>query len=368
MTITVAKFVAAPAANPANAAISGTAGTAESIVAGDFASLLLGQLAGESLAAESAPTGKSGDQAAAETSDGTALADASQLFAALGLPMPPAGGIGTIRTAGADAAISGETRDTPRPLKGATLAGIQDTVAAASGKNDDAGRQPGIGDAGLAEATNSAGMKDALQAAAGAGNPAKLAGPHAAQQLDSPIAARENAAVQAAVTSPSVHPAASQVTAPVATDAALHVATPVKDAAWPAELSQKVVWMARQDLQSAQITLNPPQLGPIEISLDVKNDQASATFVSGNAEVREAIESALPRLREMLAGVGVELGQTNVSHESFRQAGEQNGNRPQTQTAANGAASERSVIAPATMGSVQVGKSSSGNGLVDTFA
>jgi len=45
MTISVAKFVAAPAANPAATAVSGTAAQADSILAGDFANLLLGQLA-----------------------------------------------------------------------------------------------------------------------------------------------------------------------------------------------------------------------------------------------------------------------------------------------------------------------------------
>ncbi len=100
----------------------------------------------------------------------------------------------------------------------------------------------------------------------------------------------------------------------------MHIETPLKNQAWPAEFGQKIVWMTTQDKQSAQITLNPPQLGPIEISLNVKNDQATAVFVSANAEVRAVIESAMPRLREMLEGAGVQLGQTNVSAESFRQS------------------------------------------------
>lgn len=102
-------------------------------------------------------------------------------------------------------------------------------------------------------------------------------------------------------------------------DAALKIETPVHDRAWANDFSQKIVWLATSDKQSAQLTLNPPQMGPIEISLTISKDSASAFFVSQNAEVREAIETALPRLREMLAGAGIELGQAHVGAESFRQ-------------------------------------------------
>ena len=77
----------------------------------------------------------------------------------------------------------------------------------------------------------------------------------------------------------------------------------------PAAAVYKIVWLTANDQKFAQLTLNPPQMGPIEISLNINKDTASAYFISPNAEVREAIETALPRLREMLAGVGIELGQ-----------------------------------------------------------
>jgi flagellar hook-length control protein FliK len=90
---------------------------------------------------------------------------------------------------------------------------------------------------------------------------------------------------------------------------------------WSGDFAQTVTWVATRRYQSAELTLNPPALGNIEISLKLDSDRstASAVFVSSNAEVREAIETALPKLREMLAGAGIELGQTNVSAESFRQ-------------------------------------------------
>lgn len=111
------------------------------------------------------------------------------------------------------------------------------------------------------------------------------------------------------------------------TQTSLAIETPVRHSAWANDFSQKIVWLASNDKQIAQITLNPPQMGPIEISLNMNKENASAFFVSPHAEIREAIETALPRLREMLAGVGIELGQANVSAESFKQQAE-NGKTP----------------------------------------
>ena len=101
-------------------------------------------------------------------------------------------------------------------------------------------------------------------------------------------------------------------------EAALPVSTHVRDQNWSSDFGQKIVWLAANDKQTAQLTLNPPHMGPIEVSISVDKGSANASFVSANADVRQAIESALPRLREMLASSGIELGQTNVGSESFR--------------------------------------------------
>ena len=97
------------------------------------------------------------------------------------------------------------------------------------------------------------------------------------------------------------------------------IETPVHDRNWQEAFTQKIVWLANNDRQSAQITLNPPQMGPIEIALNIDKGNATASFVSASADVRESIEMALPRLREMFASIGLELGQASVRDESFRQ-------------------------------------------------
>lgn len=99
----------------------------------------------------------------------------------------------------------------------------------------------------------------------------------------------------------------------------LAVEPEVGAAGWNGALGQKVLWMATQHQQVAEMHLNPPNLGPLEVRLTIINDQATAQFVSHHPAVREALESALPRLREMLAESGITLGNVQVGAESFAQ-------------------------------------------------
>lgn len=90
------------------------------------------------------------------------------------------------------------------------------------------------------------------------------------------------------------------------------VSAPIHTENWPQQFGEKVVWMAKNDLQTAQININPPQLGPVQITLNLSGDQATAVFASPHAEVRQAIESSMPQLRDMLASAGINLGDANV--------------------------------------------------------
>jgi flagellar hook-length control protein FliK len=92
---------------------------------------------------------------------------------------------------------------------------------------------------------------------------------------------------------------------------------PLRAPGWDGELAQRIVWMVGRQAQWAEISLNPPNLGNVEVHLSLKGNDASAYFYSPHAAVREAIDESLSRLREMLAGVGISLGQTQVSQESF---------------------------------------------------
>lgn len=200
-------------------------------------------------------------------------------------------------------------------------------------------------------------------ASAGDDTPAKFA-VAAASVAETPLKAESsptNEASEKAISTLAAHSATT-----VQRDAPLAVQTHVRDQSWSSDFAQKIVWLANNDKQSAQLTLNPPQMGPIEISLSVDKGSASAAFVSANPEVRDAIETALPRLREMFASAGIQLGQTNVSSESFRQQSESNAGNPAQSQARGDNAILAGVSGESTTTRAFLGQG--GNGLVDLFA
>lgn len=140
--------------------------------------------------------------------------------------------------------------------------------------------------------------------------------------------------------------------------------TPLGGAGWGTELGQKVVWLVQNQQQTAHISVTPPQLGPVEIRLDLSQDQASMTFVSPHAPVRDAIEAALPRLREMLAEHGLSLGNVDVSAQSFGHGRPETG-RPHTP---GDAAAVAGSPPPAGLALRPAGLITGREGMVDTFA
>ncbi|WP_109370455.1 MULTISPECIES: flagellar hook-length control protein FliK [unclassified Massilia] len=99
--------------------------------------------------------------------------------------------------------------------------------------------------------------------------------------------------------------------------------------AWENQVGQKIVYMAGSEEQTASLTLNPPDLGPLQVVLSVSNDQASVSFSANQEEVRQALENALPRLREMMSESGITLGNASVN------AGMPDGSQAREQAARN---------------------------------
>jgi flagellar hook-length control protein FliK len=97
----------------------------------------------------------------------------------------------------------------------------------------------------------------------------------------------------------------------------LSIDAPIRSPLFSQELGERVVWLASRQGQVAGIVLNPPHLGPLEVRLSLHGGEAGAQFFSPHPQVRDAIEAALPRLREMMAEAGVTLGQANVRDEAF---------------------------------------------------
>jgi flagellar hook-length control protein FliK len=99
----------------------------------------------------------------------------------------------------------------------------------------------------------------------------------------------------------------------------LDVAAPVTSRDFGQEVGNRIVWMATQNRQVAELRIDPPELGPVEVRLSISNDQANLSFHSPHATVRDALHASLPRLQDMLQGLGITLGQVSVGAEGFGQ-------------------------------------------------
>ena len=145
----------------------------------------------------------------------------------------------------------------------------------------------------------------------------------------------------------------------------IQVDQPVGQPRWGGDFAQKIVWLTSQQHQVAEIHLNPAHLGPVEVMLSISQDQATAQFVSPNLAVREAIEQALPKLREMMAENGIQLGNVMVGAESFQQDNKQqhffSGQAP------NDPKSSSATLDPVSQMETTV-VSNKHNGIVNTYA
>lgn len=91
---------------------------------------------------------------------------------------------------------------------------------------------------------------------------------------------------------------------------------PVGTAAWSDELGARLYLMADKGHHAASLKLSPEHLGPLEVRIAVKDDQATVWFGAANADTRAALEQALPRLRELFAAQGLALAHSGVFQEA----------------------------------------------------
>lgn len=108
----------------------------------------------------------------------------------------------------------------------------------------------------------------------------------------------------------------------------------------PAQLHQKVNLMLTDKLQQAEIQLDPLGLGKMKIQIQMGSDnQANVHFVVQHGQTREMLEQAMPRLRDMLAGQGIQLGQTLVQQQPQQQSQGQSAFSGQGQSGQHGSGS-----------------------------
>src|SRR5450830_450758 len=109
------------------------------------------------------------------------------------------------------------------------------------------------------------------------------------------------------------------------------ITQPFGSTGWDKAVGQKVLWMVGESIHSAELSLNPPDLGPLQIVLKVTNEHASASFMCSQPEVREALESSMPKLRQMMSDAGIELSSFSVNTQASNQGQQGSGYRPNSQ-------------------------------------
>ncbi|CNE35306.1 flagellar hook-length control protein FliK [Yersinia nurmii] len=190
----------------------------------------------------------------------------------------------------------------------------------------------------------------------------------------------DKALLTSAIT-PSLPPVSSPImTAPTgglaSAPVAGHLTAQLGSQEWQQALGQQVLMFSRNGQQNAELRLHPQELGALQISLKIEDNQAQLHFASAHGQVRAALEAALPGLRHALAESGIQLGQSSVSSEGssqWQQAQQQQHQQNQQNYAANGqpaygetgesADSLTPLVTPAALQSL-----ASGNGGVDIFA
>lgn len=98
-----------------------------------------------------------------------------------------------------------------------------------------------------------------------------------------------------------------------------HLHSPVGTQQWATELGNRLTMMATKDTQSATLYMTPADLGPVQVRIDLNQDQASVWFTAEHAETRSALEQSLPKLRELFTAQGMSLTDAGVFGDRSRQ-------------------------------------------------
>ncbi|AQT66102.1 flagellar hook-length control protein FliK [Serratia marcescens] len=147
------------------------------------------------------------------------------------------------------------------------------------------------------------------------GERANTAQPLPASDAQQPPTLNHAVALAAASPTQTAAPASALVTAPPAPQLNAQLGSPE----WQQALNQQVLMFHRNGQQSAELRLHPQELGALQITLKLDDQQAQLHIASAHGQVRAAVEAAMPQLRHALAESGINLGQSSVGGESTPQ-------------------------------------------------
>lgn len=84
-------------------------------------------------------------------------------------------------------------------------------------------------------------------------------------------------------------------------------------------LANRVSWLLGSGMNGAKLQVNPPQLGPIELRISVQGDHAQVWMATHSAVTRDALESSVSTLRDMLGAQGFGQVSVDISQRSFQE-------------------------------------------------
>ena len=85
------------------------------------------------------------------------------------------------------------------------------------------------------------------------------------------------------------------------------------------DVARQIAWAQQNNAQNIRLSISPEHLGAIDISIDESRDGINVNFVTQNAIAKEALETFMPRLREMLEQSGLNLENANVTQHNDQQ-------------------------------------------------
>jgi flagellar hook-length control protein FliK len=89
--------------------------------------------------------------------------------------------------------------------------------------------------------------------------------------------------------------------------------------AWFDDIGARVEWLTEMNLEKAELQLHPAELGQLDIQITTGEDGTTVSFITHNNDARALIEDNMPKLRELLAQQGLQLGDSQVSQQSEQQ-------------------------------------------------
>jgi flagellar hook-length control protein FliK len=296
-------------------------------------------------------------------------------------PATQAGGTDTVF-----AALLSERVDALAPLGSERLSEDPQADSAAADARDAAPSDPGIVSIMLAALPPSGNPLPSQRSIAGEAVAATAGGPANAKELiafardvapahaqdvataetrpDSVLARAADASLLHAEARPDAAPAISATAVPAPTPLAsipnaaapvVTVAPPIRTPEWRDAVTERVAIFVRDRVQAAELHVNPPELGPVSVRIDVSGSEANIVFGVQHAETRNALTEALPRLAELLAANGIALAGAQVGAEFHKSQDDVRGEEDTSQ--------QRGADAPARSSQVTLVK----RGLVDIF-